>query len=83
LSKQRLTSVDLSADLTDYEARRLQDRAKLQSMIQYCQTTKCRTRFILEYFGEDEDPEWECGNCDSCDAMVRWREKNAAALAGA
>jgi ATP-dependent DNA helicase RecQ len=76
MTAQRLTSVDLSADLTDYEARRLQDRAKLRAMIQYCQTTQCRTRFILEYFGEEVDAEWECANCDACDAMGRWREKN-------
>src|SRR5512146_2143598 len=31
--QSRLTSVDLSADLTDYEQRRIQDRAKLQSMV--------------------------------------------------
>jgi ATP-dependent DNA helicase RecQ len=81
MTAQRLTSVDLSADLTDYEARRVQDRAKLRAMIQYCQTTLCRTRFILEYFGEEVDAEWECGNCDACDAMGRWREKTAAAAA--
>ena len=73
LSTQRLTSVDLSADLTDYEARRMQDRAKLRAMVQYCQTAQCRTRFILEYFGEDVEHEWECGNCDACDAMAKWR----------
>ena len=48
-------SVDLSADLTDYEERRVQDRAKLRAMIHYCQSAQCRTRFILEYFGEDVD----------------------------
>ena len=53
--QNRLTSVDLSADLTDYEQRRIQDRAKLQAMISYCQSAQCRTRFILEYFGEDVD----------------------------
>ncbi|HET9777350.1 MAG TPA: RecQ family ATP-dependent DNA helicase, partial [Gemmatimonadaceae bacterium] len=65
--QSRLTSVDLSADLTDYEQRRLQDRAKLQAMINYCQSAQCRTRFILDYFGEDVDQDWQCGNCDACD----------------
>jgi ATP-dependent DNA helicase RecQ len=73
LSTERLTSIDLSADLTDYEARRMQDRAKLRAMVQYCQSAQCRTRFILDYFGEDVEPEWECTNCDGCDAMARWR----------
>jgi ATP-dependent DNA helicase RecQ len=82
LSIQRLTSVDLSADLTDYEARRLQDRAKLRAMVQYCQTAQCRTRFILEYFGEDVEPDWECGNCDACDAMAKWRVRRSEVAVG-
>jgi ATP-dependent DNA helicase RecQ len=68
--QNRLTSVDLSADLTDYEQRRLQDRAKLRAMINYCQSAQCRTRFILDYFGENVDPEWKCGDCDACTAPV-------------
>ena len=67
--QSRLTSVDLSADLTDYDARREQDRAKLRVMIGYCQSARCRTRFLLEYFGEAVDGEWVCGNCDACDAQ--------------
>jgi ATP-dependent DNA helicase RecQ len=69
VTDQRLTSVDLSADLTDYEQRRLQDRAKLRVMVAYCQSAQCRTRFILEYFGEEVEPGWECGNCDACDGI--------------
>ena len=80
LSTQRMTSVDLSADLTDYEARRLQDRAKLRAMVQYCQTAQCRTRFILEYFGEEVESAWECGNCDACDAMAKWRVRQGEAV---
>lgn len=64
--RDRLTAVDLSADLTDYEQRRLQDRAKLRAMINYCQSAQCRTRFILDYFGEEVDADWRCGNCDAC-----------------
>jgi ATP-dependent DNA helicase RecQ len=82
LSNQRMTSVDLSADLTDYEARRIQDRAKLRAMVQYCQTAQCRTRFILDYFGEDVDPDWECGNCDACDAMAKWRVRRTEVAVG-
>ena len=67
--QSRLTSIDLSADLTDYEARREQDRAKLRAMVSYCQSARCRTRFLLEYFGEEVEDEWVCGNCDACDAQ--------------
>ena len=85
VSEGRLTSVDLSADLTDYEARRVQDRAKLRAMVRYCQSAQCRTRFILEYFGEDVAPDWECHNCDACLAYgsesVKRRAKVGAAAA--
>ena len=73
--QSRLTSVDLSADLTDYEARREQDRAKLRMMVAYCQSARCRTRFLLEYFGEPVDAEWVCGHCDACDAQVAYSER--------
>jgi ATP-dependent DNA helicase RecQ len=61
-----LTQVDLAADLTSYEERRQRDRAKLDSMVSYCQSARCRTRFILEYFGEAVDDDWRCGTCDVC-----------------
>jgi ATP-dependent DNA helicase RecQ len=73
----RLTQVDLSADLTDYEERRARDQATLRSMINFCQTAQCRTRYILEHFGEDVGLEWRCGNCDACDEMSRWESRKA------
>lgn len=76
-----LLSVDLSADLTDYEQRRVQDRAKLQLMVAYCQSARCRTRFILEYFGEPVDEGWVCGNCDACDAQKSFVERGRRAVA--
>src|SRR5437868_5046128 len=69
-SEQRLTDVDLSADLTDYEQRRVQDRVKLRQMVAYCQSAQCRSRYILQYFGEPVDDEWQCGNCDMCDRSL-------------
>jgi ATP-dependent DNA helicase RecQ len=75
---ERLTQVDLSADLTDYEERRERDQAKLRSIIDYCQTARCRTRNILEYFGEPADRDWQCGNCDACDAMAAWIDEREA-----
>ena len=77
----RLTQVNLSADLTDYEERRVQDRAKLRAMVAYCQSARCRTRYILDYFGEDVDPEWECGNCDACDGLLAERPNRRMAVA--
>ena len=80
--RDRLTSVDLSADLTDYEDRRLQDRVKLRTMINYCQSAQCRTRFILEYFGEQVDPDWRCGSCDVCEDDLGLSRRHAVISAG-
>ena len=73
----QLTQVDLGADLADYEGRRARDQAKLRAMIGFCQTAQCRTRYILEHFGEAVDPDWRCDNCDACDEMARWEERKA------
>jgi ATP-dependent DNA helicase RecQ len=67
-----LTSCDLSHDLTDYEERRANDQKKLRTIIDFCQTTECRTKFILEHFGEEVSETWSCGNCDACDARQVW-----------
>ena len=40
----------------DYEERRARDQSKLRSIIAFCQTAQCRTRYILEYFGEEAGP---------------------------
>ncbi|SHJ49503.1 DNA helicase RecQ [Tepidibacter formicigenes] len=42
-----------------YEYKRLQD------MIDYCHTSKCLRKYILEYFGEKNTKE-KCGNCSIC-----------------
>jgi ATP-dependent DNA helicase RecQ len=76
---ERLTQVDLSADLTDYEERRARDQAKLQAVIDFAQTARCRTRFILEYFGEDVEGDWRCRNCDACDSRDQWEVKRRTA----
>jgi ATP-dependent DNA helicase RecQ len=58
-----LTSCDLSHDLTDYEERRANDQKKLRTIVDFCQTTECRTKFILEHFGEEVDARvvWDSG----------------------
>ncbi|SHM62468.1 ATP-dependent DNA helicase RecQ [Cyclobacterium lianum] len=39
-------------------------KSKLDTMVRFCQTKKCRRKFLLQYFGEDYGE--ECGNCDIC-----------------
>lgn len=60
-----VTQTDLSHELRDYEERREMDRHKLEAMIRYCRTARCRTRMLLEYFGEKPEEEFQCGHCDN------------------
>ncbi|HEX2187246.1 MAG TPA: ATP-dependent DNA helicase RecQ [Longimicrobiaceae bacterium] len=60
-----VTTADLSRELIDYEERRKRDREKLDTMIAYCRTARCRTRMILDYFGEEHPDGFRCGHCDN------------------
>ena len=37
--------------------------AKLDAMLAFCETSECRRKRLLAYFGESGSP---CGNCDTC-----------------
>lgn len=75
-----LTQVDLGAELTSYEERRQRDQAKLNAMVGYCQWAQCRAHYVLDYFGEEVQADWECGHCDNClDAKRRSGRTFAAA----
>jgi ATP-dependent DNA helicase RecQ len=60
-----VTRTDLSRELHDYEERREMDRVKLEAMIRYCRTAQCRTRMVLDYFGESPPEDFRCGHCDN------------------
>lgn len=47
------------------EERRINEYRKLQDVVDYCHTTKCLRKFILEYFGETDVPDF-CDNCSVC-----------------
>jgi len=40
------------------------ERAKIDSLLGWCESTTCRRRALLNYFGEQTDG--ACGNCDVC-----------------
>jgi ATP-dependent DNA helicase RecQ len=41
------------------------DKEKLERMMQYGQSAKCRWRLLHDYFGEEMDED-RCGTCDNC-----------------
>ena len=46
-----------------FEARRISDRRRLNSLLSYMNTQKCRVQMLRSYFGEPEGE--KCGLCDS------------------
>jgi ATP-dependent DNA helicase RecQ len=65
LLRTDVSSGNLAALAQAYQARRGADRDKLDAMMRYGQSARCRWLQLLEYFGEN--PEWEqCGTCDNC-----------------
>ena len=63
--RDQLPHTDLEGALLDYEERRRRDREKLELMEAYCRTAQCRTRVLLDYFGDDPGEEYRCGHCDN------------------
>ncbi|WMJ81885.1 DNA helicase RecQ [Clostridium sp. MB40-C1] len=49
------------------EERKINEYRKLQSMVDYCHTTRCLRKYILEYFGEENIKD-TCDNCSNCNS---------------
>ncbi|GAA5123097.1 RecQ family ATP-dependent DNA helicase [Alloalcanivorax gelatiniphagus] len=50
------------------EAQRQLERSRVEMMRAYAETDRCRSAFVLGYFGAPERP--RCGRCDNCVAGV-------------
>ncbi|PKU24570.1 DNA helicase RecQ [Telmatospirillum siberiense] len=57
----RLRQMVEGSDAPDAQ-KRLEHR-KLDALLGFCETTRCRRQVVLEYFGDHCEP---CGNCDTC-----------------
>jgi ATP-dependent DNA helicase RecQ len=57
--------------------RKTVERAKLSTMLGYCETARCRRQVLLNYFGEQLAA--PCGNCDTClEPVATWDATTAA-----
>ena len=62
------------------EERKRLERQKLDALLGFCESTRCRRQTLLEYFGEQRAT--PCGNCDNClDAPETWDGTRAAQMA--
>ena len=52
----------IDESMAPLEQKRLEAQ-KLNALLGYCETAKCRRMVLLDYFGEHSQP---CGNCDVC-----------------
>ena len=62
----------------DQETIRERDLLRLRIMENYCRTTECLRRTILQYFGEKAEP--SCGNCGNCRQDFIEKDMTAQAL---
>lgn len=65
ISSPRVNADKLNLDFIRINESYLHAQKKLDSMIQYVFTDKCRFNFILNYFGDKRD-DYKCGKCDIC-----------------
>ena len=54
----------IAADLAKQRAERLR---RLDEIVDYCKTTHCRRRTVLDYFGDRQEPPPSSFCCDNCD----------------
>ncbi len=63
--RRALGQRQLESFVGTFEARYGADRERIQIMMRYGQTTRCRMQFLREYFGEP--PGEPCQHCDNCE----------------
>ena len=63
-TQRRLDRDEVVLPRTVYEDRKREMTQRVQTMIGYLKTDGCRSRYLLNYFGETDGA--DCGQCDNC-----------------
>ena len=63
-TRDRVNADDLSFDHRMYAFRKDRQRFRMEKVIEYCETQKCRSSMLLAYFGQENSK--DCGVCDYC-----------------
>lgn len=64
LLKPEIPFQNLKIDFKGIEEKRRRAEEKLEQMVRFVQSRKCRQKLILDYFGEKREE--NCGRCDRC-----------------
>ena len=59
------------------KSKEMRDRERLTAMRRFAYTSRCRHRYILDYFG-DQSLTRACGGCDNCDSRNSGSSRNNA-----
>ncbi len=60
---------ELKIDFDELARRKAAEYEKLEAVIQFARTSRCRQRAVLTYFGDPSVS--DCGNCDRCDPTAK------------
>ncbi len=66
-SKERINIERLKISKENYDLRKKDFQERIESVIRYAESSKCRSQLLLEYFGEKEAV--RCGQCDVCKSV--------------
>ncbi|HCE44956.1 MAG TPA: hypothetical protein DET40_15560 [Lentisphaeria bacterium] len=61
----RRESRELDIDFTALKEKKDFEMSRMEEVISYARSSKCRQSFIISYFGEETEG-WKCENCDIC-----------------
>ena len=62
--EERIARTNLSLSYTSYKALKERQEMRIEKMLEYIHSDGCRSRYLLEYFGEENTE--NCGKCDIC-----------------
>ena len=68
----------LEIDFSELTRKREFEIARLDEVISYTNSRKCRQQFLISYFGEDIAG-WKCENCDRCQTSIHIPRREAGA----
>jgi ATP-dependent DNA helicase RecQ len=66
-SKERINIDRLKISKENYDLRKKDFQERVDSVIRYVESSKCRSQLLLEYFGETNAA--RCGQCDVCKSV--------------